>query len=102
MEHTTTTDEERIKSLVKVGVLENNQVIFDAIEKNGDKIVKALNEKTDPLIGQLLTMAKTQGEHETKITQLEAKISNLWAKFTSTGTAIATLTAFVTYWFTKG
>jgi hypothetical protein len=98
MEHTTIIDEERIKSLVKIGVLENNQVLFNAIEKSGDKVVKVINDKTDPLLGQLLSMAKTQGEHETKINQLESKIGNLWAKFSSIGAAIAVLTAFVTYW----
>ena len=74
-------------NVIKIALLENNQVIFEridkAVENNGAKITKAVNDKTDGYIGQITALASCQGEHTIRIGVLEARLTNIWAKISA-------------------
>ncbi|MEC5150861.1 hypothetical protein [Cryobacterium sp. GrIS_2_6] len=71
-------------NVIKIALLENNQVIFEridkAVENNGAKITKVVNDKTDSLISQITSLATVQGSNVARITDIELKLSNIWAK----------------------
>lgn len=92
MEQTTSSPtQNEIQSAVKIQLLENNEVIYDRIEKAGDKIARSLNEKMEPLLGQLVKYAETQGAMEVRIAATESKLSNLWAKMIGVGAGCASV-----------
>lgn len=76
----------------KVLLLENNQVIFDRIDKAVDesatKVTKSVNDKTDGFIKQITDLAKRQGEDSVRISVVESKLANIWAKIAAISTVI--------------
>lgn len=77
---------------IENALLKNNVLIFErmdkAIEANGAKITKAVNDKTDNFIGELTKLSKNQGTDAGRITVVENKLTGIWAK-------IAALTSVV-------
>lgn len=88
MEQTTSPTKDEIKLLIDNALLQNN-------ERMVDKFTKALDEKMNPTLNEVVNLAKEVGV-------MKSKVSNLWGKFIGIGAAISVVTALVTLLFTQG
>ncbi len=94
MEHTTPNKDE-IKLLIDNALLKNNEQLID-------KFTKALEEKMNPALSEVITLAEKVGTLKGELDTMKLKLSNIWGKFIGIGAALASLTALVTYLLTKG
>lgn len=90
----------------KVALLENNQTIFDrmdkAIDTNGAKITKSVNDKTDGFITQVASQAASIGSLQTQVSDLKAKYSGIWSKVVGIQAVASVITGFIGYLLGSG
>lgn len=93
---------EEIKLLIDNALLQNNERINSTIQLSADKVSATVKETTDAYIGQITTLANSQGTLNAEVAELKSKVNNLWAKMISVGATCATLGAFfVILWSSK-
>jgi len=76
-----------IKLLIDNALLQNNERMYD-------KFTKALEEKMNPTLNEVVVLAG-------KVGSLETKLSNVWGKFIGIGAGLVTITALVTFIFAR-
>lgn len=90
----------------KVALLENNQTIFDrmdkAIDSNGAKITKSVNDKTDGFISQVALQAASIGAIQVEVSDLKTKYSGIWSKIVGIQAVASVISGFIGYLLGSG
>lgn len=89
--------EDQINKLIKIQLLENNVLIEQSIAKMGDKVNSTFQATAATFVTQLSSVATNQGSNETRITNVENKVNNLWAKLLGVGAGCATMSGLFVY-----
>lgn len=89
-----------VEQAIEIALLKNNEHLLKEfrtdIEHSSDKIAKALNERTEPLLSQVVELAKQSGAHEKALSSLNGKLIGVSAGAASISGLIVYLITVVT------